>query len=416
MSEIKNRGEISRREFLRIIRNMSIATLITAGTEAIYRYFSSKKDEEKDRVILGVEVDRPPKVSFTPYEAEIIRRELAPLNLTVPEVSSIKEEENRPKNLEEIAAELTYNYSRRINEIDPNLLRINHGFAFDWSTVPEVLEARNITNLEERVLKMISIISVCTKEEYEFRNKRRKYSKILDTLYEKLWILHDNTEDLSKKIIKMDGSFDAETEREIQVKRELWNKIKVLERSYNLVESLSYVYGNPSWNSELSYCNLYATLLMDALNLGHRVGHRVDSIKTGNIVRNGGVELNAEGMHNWFNSHGERHGWVRVSDFSYGEKVKLLEEGYIFYVTSTYHNCIISGITVNGKVRPFLTQATINTTLDLFADFSDESVSGNFYSDTPYNLQLADSSKLLGYEYNLWAIHIDESRNSPILQ
>ena len=136
MSEIKNRGEISRREFLRIIRNMSIATLITAGTEAIYKYFSSKKDEEKNRVILGVEVDRPPKVSFTPYEAEIIRRELAPLNLTVPEVRSIKEEENRPKNLEEIAAELTYNYSRRINEIDPNLLRINHGFAFDWSTVP----------------------------------------------------------------------------------------------------------------------------------------------------------------------------------------------------------------------------------------------------------------------------------------
>lgn len=321
--------------------------------------------------------------------------------------------------LEALSSQLDYEYSPYLSQINPAIKNIRHGVSFDFNQTPEILEARKIEDVHERVLKIVSILAPCTKEELKIRNiliKSELMTRILDntkgTLKDSILLIlrHSRESNIAKNPER------ELLEEKLKILKSIREKYNNQEKATEIFNNFATnVYGNPAWNDEhISFCNLYASLLIDALELGHRAGHRVDN--NGNIVRSGGRELNASGMYNWFKNHGERHGWKNVSNLTYGEKVKLLEEGYIFYGSSPEHNYIISGIRINGRIRPFLTQATANHTIKLFNDFSDSATSYRGIPPSQINLDLAGTEKLMpsGSDYQLFAIHIDDSKNPPI--
>ena len=319
--------------------------------------------------------------------------------------------------------ELRQRYSLNVDEISPVIKNTIPGHRIDYESIQEVLEARKIPNVHERVLTMIKLLSIQTKE--DLIDKKRG-SLVGDRLL-KIMIHIDNINLLIANYEKLSTQSEIISRK---IKFPELERLKIiLEELIKIQDSLQSIYNqsetNPLFNDKES-CNLYAGLLIGMLGLEHRFSHRVN--ENGKPVKSGGRELSAGNTLKWFLKHGERYGWKRVTHLSYAEKVQMLKEGYIFYGANTGHNWIVTGVEYMGSIRPALTQATEHTLLKFFKTANIirspyESYYG-FLTNTREKALLTKEQYLYGANYKLmpfgngteemFAIHIDDSKNPPI--
>ena len=148
---------------------------------------------------------------------------------------------------------------------------------------------------------------------------------------------------------------------------------------------------NPSWDRQEA-CNIYSSTLLACLGLQKQISHRVDSLERpivyihnsstgktdlyaadeeGNLFPPHGSirELGAGDMRKWLLKHGEKYGCVNVTDLSLEERKKYLQDHIIIGATSI-HNFIVTGVVLDKKLEPILSQATDPIMIALFrSDF-----------------------------------------------
>lgn len=414
IEKIRNKQAISRREFIQLLPDLlrlaGIGTIIALAAKIGIK-------------ILDEENKRPQTIKV--HEAQVTKtqpliKSLTETNQNLPSQSTTdpldgKNLENNKhvdsnERLVTLATKLKYLYSPKRSEINPLVTGMVHGSLPNFDEMPEVIAARKLPNIQERILAMIKILGVNTQEElkllYEINDLEQKINlicKVLDGL-------SHNTDEISKLI-----TFDASERDQIIMNTQdiLWEQYDKLSKKtedywaeiVSMEQEIIENAGNPAWNSEvISFCNLYATTLLAALGLLHRISHRVD--KNGNPVESGGRELNARGMFNWFKEHGSRFGWKDVSNITHKERMELLRNGAIFYGSTIDHNWIIFGMNVNGSdFRPVLTQATYNKSIGLFPDVTEK-------ESIP---MLENLYKIIPTEgCQLWSIFVDDAKNPLI--
>ena len=419
-------GNLNRRDFLRRLaiaaKGVAIAALMASGlrasspeeSEQLFSERESKLIEELLTIPIYQKIMLPRQVDASSVENRNIQ---------------MYNEAYSTEHLGELSIQLNLQYSPNRADIHPEMQRIRPGFLPNFEKVPEIVEARRNPNLEQRLLTIITALGVCTKEEIAI-NKRRDQlnqdqqpiSHLKDIILNEIDNLRRN-ENVSRSLRNKFPTIELVNAKEAELKL-LSQKIDSMDKTIeDLLNKIIYELGNPSWNDEhINFCNLYATTLLEALNLSHRAGHWVDS--SGNIVADGnGRELNAQGMHNWFKEHGERHGWIDVTNKGFSELISMLEQGYIFYGSTKEHNWIIGGITIDGRCRPFLTQATDNTSVKLFPEVRTNVTDPKLVLPNSQDAQDSYDSLAMIYKLKdifktgnaiLYAIHMDDSKNPPI--
>lgn len=407
---------MTRRQFLKFLKGLSETSLASfLGITIVDEKGKNPLEEDKELIKLVTDLAiyyRGKSIKPTqPGPGSVEFRNLEMYQRSIDDTE-------RQAELERIRAR----YSIYADEIHPVVRSAIPGHLMDFDKIPEIQEARKIKNVHERVWKIIKILAVQTKGDL-LRSKRemRQSNNLI-----KLLILRDN---LNLIIQNFDNLKISETSRipDISSLRKLLDKVSKIIETIQL-SSLDFdqkMGSNPAWSDKLS-CNLYASTLIAALGLGHRLSHRVD--EHGRPVRTGGRELSAEDTHNWLNKNGEKYGWIRVTNLSYAEKVDMLRKGYIFYGTHPGHNWIITGVEIQGEIQPALNQATNHTLLKLFDTKNIirsivESYSG-FIQDTREGSVITKEDYYYGANYKimpyghgeeeLWAIHVDDSKNKPI--
>ena len=432
--KVKNGQPISRREFILLIpyilKIAGIGTIISLAA----KYGIKISEEEISHTL------KPKSKQDTQQEKEIETHTYPSLSVnqnlpSQPTLDSIEfrnletyEQVNSNEYLVSLARELRYLYSPKKSEISPLITNMVHGSLPNFDQMPEIIEARKLPNIQERILAIIKILGVNTQEELKLLDE-------INNLEQKIQQINKEQEVLFLKLSELEDLYSKE---EIKKNQDIYNLILSLRDEYiglgkqvedyeakiSLIEKeISKNAGNPAWNDEvISFCNLYATTLLAALGLFHRISHRVD--ENGNPVENGGRELNAGGMFNWFREHGSRFGWRDVTDLTHKERMELLRNGAIFYGSSIEHNWIIFGMDVNGfDFRPILTQATDNRSLGLFPNITDGIKDRSLITSWKnsmlkleylYKIFPTRKSEKNDDDYQLWAIFVDDSKNPPV--
>jgi hypothetical protein len=419
---------ISRRRFLELLPKAVVTSLAAKYASDLISHPKSLPKSSAHRQVVG-ESQEPPTSIIDP---EMDRLLTEYINSHQPEVnkkttSLEKKELNENHELERLRGvqALKEEISVPFDQINPEIATLyQRGFILDFASLPEVAEARNNPNIEESIKKIISLLSVESREMIESASISLEFfnlpevielQKKLDAIYY-LRSRHLDYTDGDTKIVSYKNYV------------ELWNKFfpgKVLP-SPEVLEDLSFRYQRKmnmlyykffsehyspkienikNWDNQAS-CNLYASAFFACLVGQQHFSHRVDSQnnpiiyllnrqtgrteffiegKDGQLVKPVGSvrELSAKGQHDWMIEHGEQHGWLDVTNLDYDQKLQKLKEGYVFFGSTEDHNWVIVGLTVNGEFQPFLTQATSHNLLGVFKrveDISEDSDSGAFYS------------------------------------
>ena len=299
--------------------------------------------------------------------------------------------------------------STSYRDTDKRILNLyKTGFLYDLTSIPEIQEAINNPNLNEKYLQIIKTLSVQSQE--EIIKESEQYRKIIETK-SKVRTL-DALQEFRYQIDNSNSKYNPDTKAEwdsmypntaFPTSEYLEEMIDNLKKEMDF-ENSNLNYGHVStiapvedpldyevpdiktWTNQYS-CNLYAASFIESLGMQENFSHRIDSKnrpviykidkqgKTRLYVKENGKlippegqvrELNAEAQLNWVSENGIEYGWEDVTNLSYEQKVKKLSEGYIFFGGNPVHNWIVVGIEIDGKVEPMLTQATTNTHLKPF--------------------------------------------------
>lgn len=384
-------NEISRREFLR-----RSGRLITASALPGLISLTSQKAQANQGI----------KENENPILANIRMLEQA-------RIYSSPEGDPRIKAI----AELREKYSLNADEISPEILNYIPGSNINFENIPGIKEIRENPNLSERVLGIIKLLSVETKEEIGYKNNSSFVKRELDIIF-KEWeelemlriLIIENKVNSKSKYLEIYNKIGKPTLEELNKLIEEVGK-KALDIHYKIYpqNQVTEIKSNPAWN-QVDSCNLYATSLLSGLGLEHRLAHRVDSQ---NRPSKEGTELSANDTLIWLLNEGSKYGWKDVTELNYVEKMQLLNEGYLFYGASKTHNWVVFSTEINGTMQPVLTQATFNTLLGIF-DFNEltTNIPLDYYGQTfEYSYKFNPVGNGISH---LFAIHIDDEKNPKI--
>lgn len=416
VEKIRNKQAISRREFIQLLPDLlrlaGIGSIITLAAKFGIKIL---ENENKTSQINNIESSQDTKIQ--PINKTIIETNQGLPSQPAPDSIEFRNLEtynqvNSYEYLVTLARELRYLYSPKKSEINPLITNMVHGFLPNFEQMPEIIEARRLPNIQERILSIIKILGVNTQEELKLLDEIKDLEQKMQAIYKLQNSLYNNLEEIDKLLTYDDSGRDQVIMDTQYLIGEIFNKLskknegllaEIASKEQEIIENAV----NPAWNSEvISFCNLYATTILAALGLLHRISHRVD--ENGNPVESGGRELNARGMFNWFREHGSRFGWKNVTNITHKERMELLRNGAIFYGSTPEHNWIIFGMNVNeSDFRPVLTQATYNKSIGLFPNVTEK-------ESIP---MLEDLYKIIPVEgCQLWAIFADDSKNPPIIK